>query len=514
MRILFDSVGGASIIPGISMPRTTGPTGEAGLQQDYAVVTELQIKPTAFNPILSEFDESEYKMAGRPAPEGVHFIYSGDVALTDPDNPLPYAETDQTDEPDLDFDSVDYHWMPDAGYYSPNFLTDLLFPQMSLNRVRSQMKESFNAFAHPKALVPMGSRIQKGAFADIAGEVIEYVGVPPSYLEPPSMRPFAFRILEDEQKMINDISMLHEVTREGRVPPQVRTAAGLQQLQEVDNNALRIHIEAFEESEAITGQKMLDRVKQFYDDERVVEWVGERNRMESMMFLREPFFQNRWRVFVHPGSAFPESRAVKIAQGIELLQYAPWVFVDRSTQTPDRSLFARLIGMEDFDEFMQDLDESRQAAEYENAQMLDGIQIQPLPFEEDIIHLQSHYALMRSPDFRRLDPEIQQIVLQHSSAHEQQIQKKIQAQSQVSEQIGQAASAGAEAVQRQAAAEAAAAEARPAAREAVEQAVAEQFVGGGGNGAPGRSSSNQLVENLMRSGMMRRALQGIQGQEE
>lgn len=461
--ILFDSSGGAEMLPGLELPRITGQSSNRQGSPDVAVVREVQIRPTAKNPLT-----------GNPAPYGVHFVWAGNIALTDLDNPLPYAFTPETPDHDVDFDLVKYDWLLEDGFYSRDFFSDLLPMQRSWNRRTSQVAESINAFVHPKLQVAMGSKIRKSSFADVAGEVVEYAGVPASYLEPPNLAPHVFRNMDMIKQSMNDVAMTHEILREGRPPPNVRTAAGLRLLEEQDLNALGVTVGMFEESETIFGQKLLDRAKQFYEENRIIRYVGERNRLETEEFKRSAFFSKRWSVYVHPGSAFPASRAAKIAEANEVALNASWMFVDTKTGQPSQQRYARMIGSADWEDFLEDLDESRQAAEREHDLMEAGQDIEPFPFEDHATHLEEHTRYAQAPDFREKPEDVQQRHIAHMGFHEQFLAQAAQQAAQSQAMIQSAAMQGQQAVLEQNASAAAASSARAAAETAVQEIVDRQ----------------------------------------
>jgi hypothetical protein len=493
------SGGGTQVMPGIGVPEVVGysPRKKEG-QIEQAVVRELMIRPCEKNPLT-----------GKPAPLGVHFIWANGVALTPLDNPLPYANTPMTDDHDLDFDLVKYDWFPEPGFWGSDFISDQIPIQRSFNKRRSGINESMNAFLHPKLALAMGSKIKKSAFSDMAGERIEYAGVPPSYLEPPTIRPYVFSSMEMDIRQFNDISMVHEAMREGRAPPQVRTAAGLRFLQERDTSALHATMELYEESESRFGQKLLDRMKQFYEEGRIIEYVGARNTVEVQIFERQPFFSHRWKVFVYPGSSLPDSRAAKIAEANEMLQFAPAMFTDPATGQFNREAYARMIGRADIDDFLSNIDESRQTAETEEMDMDKGVQAAVMRYDDHAAHMQVHQARIRSAEFRKMKPEIQQMKIQHLEEHQSLLADQVQRESQTSALIAaeaQAASAAQVAVATQGAAEAAAS----AAREKVEEGgtggienIGKRLAGLGdepasGNGKPAAQQPAALIQQLLR----------------
>ena len=373
-----------------------------------------------------------------------------------------------TDDHDVNFDFSDYRWFPEEGFYGSALLTDGRPLVRSLNRRDSQIKEAINATVHAKGLLPAGSRIRKSKITDAAGEWIEYTGEKPSYLEPPTIRSYVLETVKMDNDHFNDVLMTHDITRQGRVPPNVRTADGLRALQEADAVPLRPILMEFEASEERTFQMVLDRIKQWYPEDRIIFYAGEKNRFEVMEFNRKEFFQYSWKVNIRSGSSLPRSRAAMVAEARETAQFAPWFFVDPETQLPDRAMFARAMGREDLEEILNDMDESRQAAEAEQLQLLEGIAVQVRAFHEHPVHLKVHYKLLYSPDWELLDDEIQKITLEHVSEHEQSLQRQAQSGAQQAAMIQDAAVRGEEAVARQAGAEAAAAEARRLAKEEFE----------------------------------------------
>jgi hypothetical protein len=179
-------------------------------------------------------------------------------------------------------------------------------------------------------------------------------------------------------------------------------------------------------------------------------------------------------------------------------------------------LWARAVGREDLEDFIQEEDESRKAAESEHAELDLGPPIvdpqtqEPRstvtvrPYELHNVHLRAHYAVLRSSDFRAKDDEIAQNWLMHISEHEQAMQKQAQMMAQASAGIQDAAKKGENAVREQAAAAGAASEARKVAREEMaknkqqpapeqEQPQRQPQANGGG----GAQAAPQLIQQLL-----------------
>lgn len=473
--ILWDA-GSANVLPGMGMPSVQGFTSShKDSMPETAIVTECFIRPTEKSPLT-----------GDAAPFGVHFVWAGKVALTAPTNPFPYSEPPQEDaKPDLDFDLVHYRWRLNAGFWGGPLFTDLIPLQQSYNRRRSQINEAINSTVHSRLQIAVGSRIRRKKLSDVPGEVLVYSGAPASYLEPPTVRPYVFNSMETDVQQFNDVVMLHEASRQGRPPPQVRTAAGLRFLQEADSKALSQTLIMFEECEGEYGQKQLDRMNQFYEDERVIKYVGSRNRVEVALFRRH-VFQYDWTVYVRPGSSFPDSRAAKIAEANEMLATAPQMFV-RSDRQFDKELYARLVGMADIDSFLADQDVARQLAETEELDMDRGEFAPVLALDDHAMHLSVHTPRIRSNEFRKLmkeNPEIARMKLEHVQQHEAQLgqqQQMEQAQAAMLGSTAQAAQAAQNAVMAQNAGAAAASEARSAVKnqEADEEGSSGNQLGGG-----------------------------------
>lgn len=449
VALLFDTSGFSSLMPGAHIPRITGQAGHERGRMDGAIVRELVVKPTERNPLSVKFLENGKDLSDNeldPAEFGARMIWANKVILESPvgdDAKMPYVETPETKDVDVEFDVVNYVWMTEPGLFGSPMLTDAIPMQKAINRHRGMIIESINSWTHSKLLMPGNAMVNPGAFSNEAMEVINFNGTPPSYLEPPSVPGHFWRAIDSDVSMFNDTLMLHEVSRQGKVPAQVRTASALIRLQETDNLALAPIMYRYEASEAQVGQLSLNRVKQFYEDDRLMVMAGDRQKLEVEVFKRAAFATHNFAVYVHEGSSLPDSNAAKIQLVFEILQFAPWFFIDPKTQQPSREALARLINFGSLDEYAQDIDESRQAAERENTMMDDGVDIEPLPTDEDAIHLSSHYPIIHSPDFREKPQEIQDAFNRHAAIHEQRLLQKAQNAGASAQMMSDAAGRGA-----------------------------------------------------------------------
>lgn len=482
--LLYDSAGHSNFLPGVSLARTVGPEDHVTNRQDGAVVTELWVKPTKLNPLSVKVTPGgtiDHEADLKPAELGCRLVWANGVILEGheddlSDAPMPNARTPGTDQIDANFDISDYRWMTEPAFNGTPMLTNAIPLQNAINMRRGMMIAAINSHTFAKLLMPRNALVREDAISNTSGEIVDYQGTPPHYLEPPTMPSHLFRMLDDDTKQFNDTLMLHEVSREGRVPPAVRTASALIRLQETDNLALAPVMLRYEESERDTAQMILDRSIQYYEEGRLVTLIGDTNQLEVEVFKKGQLFRGRANVYVHEGSSLPDSLAANMQMLFDFLQFAPWMMTTKEG-APDRAKVARLLNVPAFNDWLQEEDESRQAAEWENAEMDQGRQIMPLATDEDAVHLAAHYPVLRSPDFRKKPEAVQQIMQQHAAMHEQRLFQKIQNMQGISAQMGGQAQ------------EAAARQDQAAAAGNGQQPAGNGASGGGGSGAGSISES-------------------------
>ena len=282
---------------------------------------------------------------------------------------------------------------------------DQLVPlQESYNKGRSDMVEARDLTCRPAMNVEQGHGITR--FTNRPGAIFERkVGMhEPKYMAPPQMSQYhTLDVTELSPRDFDDVSQVPDVSR-GQVPFANLPGVGINLLQEAADTPLSNVAKAI--ARFMTGlfTKELERVHQFYDEPRMLAYVGENNQEDVFLFLRDKH-PTPLKAIITPENVFPESKATRIARvqrDIELQ------VIDPKSETA-----IRLLEYGDIDTIWQNEDLDRQNALWENRQMSEGRPVSVQEFDDHSIHLYNHQRFQKSPEWRSLDPISQLLLAQH-----------------------------------------------------------------------------------------------------
>lgn len=362
--------------------------GVEGGERNYVSVKEIWIKPNA-----------KYKNGAviTWAGERILKIYEG----------WPYEHRE------FPFTRIPH--IPTGRFYADSVIVDLIPLQKEYNRTRSQIIEAKNRMSKPQLIAPKGS-VDPRKITSEPGLIIQYTPgfTPPTPLPLQSIPGYVVQELDRTISDMDDIASQHEVTK-GRTPPGVEAATAIAYLQEQDDSALAPTIAELEEGIERIGRHFLSHVQQFWTAERTVRVMGPNSTWESYEFTRASLAGNT-DLKVQAGSAMPRSLAAKQAFLMELGKMG-WIPPDKVLKYLELSETNRL-----YDEMQNDYKQVQR----ENLKMAAGEQIQPHPWDNDLIHIQEHYTFFRKQAFENLNPEIQQFMVQHVEFHKMQLQQKAQ----------------------------------------------------------------------------------------
>jgi len=308
-------------------------------------------------------------------------------------------------------------------FYGMSRVSQLAPVQHNYNRGRSQMIEARNLCTQPKINVEKGHGIAK--ITNEPGQILERNrGVaPPAYMAPPAMSEYMVRDVLDTLSEFQELSQIAEVSR-GQSPAANTSGIAIDMLQEADNTPLGPLATNIASAMSRSQTMLYKRVQQFYDEERVMSYVGENNEDDVFVFLadRNP---TALRIQVTPESVFPESQAakrLKTEKAVEMGVLVPG---------KDRVTILREMRFGSVDTVFENADLDRQKANRENRGMLEGVPAKVETFHDHEIHIYQHDRLRKSPEWDRLAPEVQAMVSAHVEEHLAFLATVVQANAQM-----------------------------------------------------------------------------------
>jgi hypothetical protein len=294
-------------------------------------------------------------------------------------------------------------------WYGHTPVSDAVPVQAILNASWSSIVEHMKLCGNARLWVPQGSVDDIENLTDTAGEAMEFNpinGQKPEYESPPTMPDWWIRQPQMLGDALDDILSVHAVSR-GDAPAGIESGIALSILAENDDTPVGALARSLGDCWGRAASMVLKLYETNVQESRqatvhlpgnvpeVVQWTG-----QDMLGQTE--------AVVPTDSIMPRSRAAQAAYAMQLY--------DRQIITNPTSL-AKVADLPDQDDLLAGIDPDTARAQRENYWLAVG-----RPRTVDVIddhnnHMRLHRDFMRSERYEYLDPQIQELVMQHMQAH-------------------------------------------------------------------------------------------------
>jgi len=299
--------------------------------------------------------------------------------------------------------------------------------QRGYNDTHSRIKDHVNLCTNPKALIDTGSGIKEKTWTNAPAEN-HYVNRRPNvpaveYVAPPRLGPEVAQLLGLYKQEFDDIGFM-----QGAQDPGAPGYSG-EKLKEARFNTDRFLGPTMRRTAGEYG-RMYETWRimfpMIWDMETTLDYVGDDNLGRTLVVLPEIFEAGKVHVRPDVESMLPEGRGEKQAfvrqtwlEGGFGLPQSPEALKKywESIAMPHLSRIAKPGGIDGT------------MAEQENGQLLQGVPADSIPVYEwydDAVHLMTHERFMKSPEFRKLPPPIQDAFALHRAAHQFNASQKLQ----------------------------------------------------------------------------------------
>lgn len=363
-----------------------------------------------------------YERPSKAHPQGRFIIYAPGLILYD--GPMP--------TPDADFPVVPFQYLNRPWYLEGKSPVDAAKGlQRLFNRILSRFAEHLVRLPAGWLLVPVTSGIPKRSFTNETGSVIRYVpgGGKPEFVFPPfGGLAWYDRFLTRLESSMEDRMALPPATR-GVLPKGARAARTVELLQESADAIQAPVLNDLSDSWSIFYKKILMLMHKHYTTERMITFVGEDKRAETMEFKGDVLprdWTDRLIVQVESGESLPSSKMMRIEFILTLAQRHGF-FGPAGSPEYTRKLAQAL----DIDAgFMSD-DSTYDVsiAEDENVKMIKGRgeEVHVRQYDDQLTHLRVHLMFMKRLVVSGREDEAD-IVLPHLQEHQAEIAKVMAAQ--------------------------------------------------------------------------------------
>jgi hypothetical protein len=306
------------------------------------------------------------------------------------------------------FVKYDEHEDP-YSFYGQSTITRLIPIQRHYNRARTQIAKNADLMANVKWKVQKGHGMADDALTDEEGEVVEYN---PNVTGPEQMgvAPLPNYVIENQNQDIVDFRDVGGEKEASQLPfPNITAGVALETASELANIPIIPVIRSLENSMVKEGRLELLLANEFYNDPRTLKIVGENNQVRIMKFKNEDL-KYQTDVTIQMESGLGQSKAAQRQSLLDLF--------DRRAIT-DVKAFLKAYATGSIDILLKEDNYAENIAVQDIEDIKNGKMPQVLPTDNHIVHMQILTKFIQTPEFRRMPPDRQQLVMALLQQHSQ-----------------------------------------------------------------------------------------------
>jgi hypothetical protein len=315
-------------------------------------------------------------------------------------------------------------------------------PQRSYNKLRAQVMEHANLISNPRFVFDANSGIEEGQWTNEPGRGVRATiqnGIPPvQYVTPPNLGADVYRAIEFASEEIDDLGALKGT--QGVPQSDDQSGEAIKELRFNSDRFLGPTTRRWVEEFARMAETWMAYFPFIWDEARVLSFAGTDNIATTVNVLPLMFQQGKVHVIPDVESMLPEGRGERQAQVYKM--YTDGIFgLPGSPQA-----IGKLMELGRFPNISRTAKPGgpdATTAEQENGKLSMGApaaSIPILPWYDDQVHVMVHERVMKSPEFLKLPPPVQQQYALHWQQHVVRIQQAMAAaQAQQNAQLAQQA---------------------------------------------------------------------------
>lgn len=371
--------------------------------------------------------------------EGRFIVTAGDVVLVNGRNTMIRATGGEFPIPLL---KINWQRRP-GSFIGHSVVEDMRNPQFQYNNARAKQTEVLNVHSHPPIIVDKRSGLPYGQLA-IEGGVAYQADIVASGGKPIVLGPVPQVPKELADSANRAQAELYATASQAdpdmsKLPGQIRGAPALNMMIEEKNKALLPAAKAALRATLLGGRMALQLAKHNYTSSRIIRYVGEDNAYRVLQFEAADIVTDL-RIVGEP--EYFKTRASERAQVVEYVQAG---VLDPINNPEDKTTVLKVLAFGNAEQAISErlADEENQDREWEEMSadpmrflvkndfgepMLDY----PInPFDDHPTHERVMRRRMKSGEWRQLDAVTRQLLLQHYTAHVQEVQRAMMAQMQM-----------------------------------------------------------------------------------
>lgn len=265
--------------------------------------------------------------------------------------------------------------------------------QKVINNMHSMIVRNQVLFSHPKWMTPKGAKVMRASLGN-DGSIVEYMGaVSPTLAQSNPTPPEIFQYLDKMETRISIAMEKHPVSQ-GEPPKGITAGVALQFLEEMESEREDEQLNKYFDVQVELAQKSLSFAGCFYDDseERLEQVLGKMRAKKlegsfSFKMLKKPFS-----ITVNNSPALPRKKASRMQYILDMKERVPHLVSDK--------YFVDALGLGNDKSFKNTMTQNIEEAMKENNDLIMfgqevSVEIEPKPFEDHLIHYESHLTCLR-----------------------------------------------------------------------------------------------------------------------
>ncbi len=333
----------------------------------------------------------------RAKPEGMVVTWSGQEILEKP-KAFPYKHEH------LPF--VEFDLLPGLGTREGRtWVTDLLPLQADYNDARSR-EAHLRRVLTPKIIAPVGSMDPQRISSRVELWSYNPTGNEPRFEVPPNgwMQQYE----QGMERTSSEIAERAGQNDRSTAPSGASlSAASVQAIQEQDDTKLAISVKLMARAVSELGWQMLELVRQFWTEERLVRTWSQEGELQVAHFSGADL-EHQLDVHLSTESALPKSKAARR----ELLDLM-W---DKRIITDPR-LYVRTLDVPGVDFISEQLSVDTKQAQRENQELAVGNHVEVNSFDNHMVHIKEHNDFRKSADYEKMPKTLRAVIDGHVDVH-------------------------------------------------------------------------------------------------